>query len=339
MASSDGPRVQSLGISIIGDNFLVAEDFESLKDEKCQGYFDWLSLRPHCRIRACGESYGLDESMYMTNLSKPGLTLHELGELRIDSKWLRGWLKTYQLITILQVGAEDLLRGQRLTKKDFQEDHKLILKMVRIAIHNLVALKSEHFKKVCPEKLEFWKRNHHFGIYTLPNLKNYPFDGTAWTFDEYVAVCRRQNTYLKNAKDKKHLKYTVLRPCIDNPSFSNRKNIPIGFPGFDYMKLEKKFMKPFVVPILRLVSQKFCSLCKEPLLQKSLWKKTTVSPANGQYSSVHRIPDEIWCEILRKLTAFEVWSMKETCKGLYRIHHESLGCVESIVVERMTWVE
>ena len=121
--------------------------------------------------------------MYMRNYSKPGLTLQELGELGIGSTWLHGWLTEMQLITILQVGAEDLLRGKRITKKAFQEDHNLILKMVRNAIRNLVALKSEHLEKVRPEKLELWKRNHHFGIYTMPNLKNYPFDGTEWTFE------------------------------------------------------------------------------------------------------------------------------------------------------------
>merc|ERR1712082_54394 len=89
---------------------------------------------------------------------------------------------------------------------------------------------SEHLEKVRPEKLDLWKRNHLFGIYTLPNLKNYPFDGTELTFDEYKDVCRMQNTYLKNAKDKIHLKFTVLRLNIDNPSFSNRKYM--GFPGF-----------------------------------------------------------------------------------------------------------
>ena len=179
MASSDGPTLQSLGISIIGDNFLVAEDFESLKDENCQGKFDWFSMRPHCRIRPYMGSYGLDESMYMRNSSQPGLTLQELGELEISNTGLlRGWLKEMQLITILQVGDKDALRGKRISKETFQEDHNLILKMVRNAINNLNALKSAHLKKVRLEKLEFWKPNHHFGIYTLPNLKNYPFDET-----------------------------------------------------------------------------------------------------------------------------------------------------------------
>ena len=332
MASSDTPTLPSLGVSIIGDNFLVAEDFESLKDENCEG-FDWLSMRPHCRIRLQGEIYGLDESFYMRNFSKPGLTLQELGELVTSAKWdLNCWLTEWQLITILQVGAEDLLRGQRITKETFQDNPKLILNMVRKAILNLVAIKSEYLQKLAPEKVEFWKHNHHFGIYLLPNLKNYPFDGTRWTFDEYTEVRRKQNNSLKNSKDQKHLKYTVLRPNISNPSFSNRKNM--GFPGFPYMKLEKNFMKPFVDPILRLVAQKFCSRCKEPTLQKNLWEKATVSPANGQYSSVHRIPDEIWNVILKKLTPFDVWCMKETCKGLYRIHHQSLRCVENIVLER-----
>ena len=326
MAYSDvqtTPMLPSLGLSIIGDNFLVSEDFESLRDENHPG-FDWLSMRPHCRIRYCEESFVLDKTIYMRNYSKKGLTLQELGEVEKGSKWLRGWLSETQLITILQLGTEDLLRGQRITKKEFQEDPKLILEMVRKAIHNLVALKSEYIEKIRPERLEFWKRNHHFGIYTLPNLKNYPFDGTEWTFDEYKEVSREQNTRLKEAKDKKHLKYTVLRPNIDNPSFSNRKK---GyFPGYSYMKFEEKFMKPFVDPILRLVAQKFCSRCQEPLLQENLWKKATVSPANGQYSSVHCLPDELWREIFRKLTPFEVWDMKQTCKGFYRIHHQSRKC-------------
>ena len=335
MAYSDvqtTPMLPSLGLSIIGDNFLVSEDFESLRDEIRSKGFDWLSMKPHCRIRYCEESFVLDKTIYMRNYSKKGLTLQELGEVEKGSKWLRGWLSETQLITILQLGTEDLLRGQRITKKEFQENPKLILEMVRKAIHNLVALKSEYIEKIRPERLEFWKRNHHFGIYTLPNLKNYPFDGTEWTFDEYKEVSREQNTRLKEAKDKKHLKYTVLRPNIDNPSFSNRKK---GyFPGYSYMKFEEKFMKPFVDPILRLVAQKFCSRCKEPLLQENLWKKATVSPANGQYSSVHCLPDELWREIFRKLTPFEVWDMKQTCKGFYRIHHQSRKCGENIVLTR-----
>ena len=337
MAYSDvqtTPMLPSLGLSIIGDNFLVSEDFESLRDEIRSKGFDWLSMKPHCRIRYCEESFVLDKTIYMRNYSKKGLTLQELGEVEMGSKWLRGWLSETQLITILQLGTEDLLRGQRITKKEFQEDPKLILEMVRKAIHNLVALKSEYIEKIRPERLEFWKRNHHFGIYTLPNLKNYPFDGTEWTFDEYKEVSREQNTRLKEAKDNKHLKYTLLRPNIDNPSFTNRKSKDTGFPGFSFMKLEKKFMKPFVDPILRLVAQKFCSRCQEPLLQENLWKKATVSPANGQYSSVHCLPDELWREIFRKLTPFEVWDMKQTCKGFYRIHHQSRKCGVNIVLTR-----
>ena len=315
--------------SIIGDNLLVAEDLESLKDENCEG-FDWFTMRPHCRIRLQGEAYGLDESMYMRNFSKPGATLQELGELEIGSTWVRGWLTEWQLITILQVGAEDLLRGRRITKETFQENPKLILNMVRKAILNLVAIKSEHLQKLAPGKLEFWKLKHHFGIYTLPNLKNYPFDGTKWTFDEYLKVSRRQNSYLKRSKDKEHLKYSVLSPEISNPSFSNRKRG--DFPGFPYMKLEENFMKPFVEPILRLVGKRFCSRCREPTLPKSLWVDKPVTPSNGQYSTIHCLPQEVWEEIFRKLTVFDVWSMKETCKGLYRIHHESLRCVRSFVL-------
>ena len=143
MAFSDHPTMQTLGISIIGDNFLVSEDFESLKDDHFRGKFDWFSMSPHCRIRPYMGSYGLDESMYMRNYSQPGLTLQEYGELEISNtgKLLRGWLTEMQLITILQVGAEDVLRGKRISKETFQKDHNLILRMVRNAINNLNALR------------------------------------------------------------------------------------------------------------------------------------------------------------------------------------------------------
>ena len=329
MALSNGPTLEVLGIGLFGDNFLVAEDLEFMKDEENYPGFDWFSMRPHCRIRLSGEAYGLDEAMYISNFSKPGATLRDLGELGESDTRISGWLKEMQSITILQVGAEDLLRGL-INKKEFQEDNKLILKMVRKAIHNLVDIKSKYLQRVAPEKLEFWKLKHHFGIYTLPNLKNYPFDGTKWTFDEYLKVSRRQNSYLKRSKDKEHLKYSVLSPEISNPSFSNRKRG--DFPGFPYMKLEENFMKPFVEPILRLVGKRFCSRCREPTLPKSLWVDKPVTPSNGQYSTIHCLPQEVWEEIFRKLTVFDVWSMKETCKGLYRIHHESLRCVRSFVL-------
>ena len=341
MASSDAPALHSLGISIFGDNFLVSEHFKFLQDENSRG-FDFFSMRPHCRLRPHMGTYGLDESMHIRNYSKPGLTLQELGELEIGNKWLRGWLQETQYITILQVGVEDILRGKRITKKTFKEDHNLILKMVRNAIHKLNALKKEHLETVMrrnnPEELEsyleMWQSNHHFGIYNLPNLKNYPFDGTEWTFEEYNEVRRMQSTYLKNARDKIHLKFTVLSPKMDNPTFSNRADTI--FRGYPYMKLDLIFMEAFVDPILKLVAQRYCARCKAPLLPNSLWKSATVIPANGQYSSVHNIPDEIWKEIFRNLTALDVWNIKETCKGLYRIHHESLGlgCVEKIDFER-----
>ena len=337
MASSDAPTLPSLGISIFGDNFLVYEQFKFLQDENHRG-FDFFSMRPHFRLRPNMGKYGLDESMHISNYSRSGLTLQELGELKIDDKWLRGWLHETQYITILQVGLEDILRG----KRRFKEDNKLILKMVRNAINKLNALKKEHIEKVTrrnrPEELEKelerWQSNHHFGIYNLPNLKNYPFDGTEWTFEEYNEVRRMQSTYLKNARDKIHLKFTVLSPKMDNPTFSNRTDIIPR--GLDYMKLDLIFMEAFVNPILKLVAQRYCSRCKAPLLPNSLWKSATVIPANGQYSSVHNIPDEMWKEIFRNLTALDVWNIKETCKGLYRIHHESLGlgCVEKIDFER-----
>ena len=341
MASSDPPALHSLGISILGDNFLVSEDFKSLQDENNRGFGEF-SMRPHYRLRQYMGKYGLDESMHISNYSKPGLTLQELGELEIGNTWLRGWLQETQYITILQVGVEDILRGKRITKKTFEEDHNLILQMVRNAIHKLNALKKEHIEKVMrrnrPEELEnyleLWKSNHHFGIYKLPNLKNYPFDGTEWTFEEYNEVRRMQSTYLKKAKDKIHLKFSVLSPKMDNPTFSNRTDIIPR--GLDYMKLDLIFMEAFVDPILKLVAQRYCARCKAPLLPNCLWKSARVIPANGQYSSVHNIPDEIWKKIFRNLTPLDIWEIKETCKGLYRIHHESLGkgCVEKIDFER-----
>ena len=342
MASSDPPALHSLGISIFGDNFLVSEDFEFLQDENNRG-FGRFSMRPHYRLRQYMGKYGLDESMHISNYSKPGLTLQELGELEIGNTWLRGWLQETQHITILQVGVEDILRGKRITKEEFQkEKNHLILEMVRNAIHNLNTLKKEHIENVMrrnrpeelEETLELWKSNHHFGIYKLPNLINYPFDGTEWTFKEYNKVARIQNSYLKDAKDKKHLKFTVLSPKMDNPTFSNRTDIIPR--GLDYMKLDLIFMEAFVDPILKLVAQRYCARCKAPLLPNCLWKSAKVIPANGQYSSVHDIPDEIWKEIFRNVTPLDVWQIKETCKGFYRIHHESLilGCVEKIDFER-----
>ena len=100
MALSNGPTLQVLGIGLFGDNFLVAEDLEFMKDEENYPGFDWFSMRPHCRIRLNGEAYGLDEAMYIRNFSKPGATLGELG----IGTWVSGWLKEMQLITILQVG-------------------------------------------------------------------------------------------------------------------------------------------------------------------------------------------------------------------------------------------
>ena len=119
MASSDAPTLPSLGISIFGDNFLVSEHFKFLQDENSRG-FDFFSMRPHCRLRPHMGTYGLDESMHISNYSKPGLTLQELGELEIGNKWLRGWLRETQYITILQLGVEDILRGKRITKKNIQ---------------------------------------------------------------------------------------------------------------------------------------------------------------------------------------------------------------------------
>ena len=106
MALSNGPTLEALGIGLFGDNLLMAEDLEFLKDENYPG-FDWFSMRPHCRIILNGESYGLDEAMYIRNFSKPGATLRDLGELGESDTRISGWLKEMQSITILQVGAED----------------------------------------------------------------------------------------------------------------------------------------------------------------------------------------------------------------------------------------
>ena len=149
MAQSNGPTLEALGIGLFGDNFLMAEDLEFLKDENYPG-FDWFSMRPHCRIRRYGEAYGLDEAMYIRNFSKPGATLRDLGELGESDTRISGWLKEMQSITILQVGVKDLFRDW-ITKKEFQEDNKLILKMVRKAIHNLVDIKSKYLQRVAPE--------------------------------------------------------------------------------------------------------------------------------------------------------------------------------------------
>ena len=94
-------------------------------------------MRPHCRVRRHGEAYGLDESMYIINFSRPGATLRGLGQ----KTWVSGWIKEWNLITILQVGIEDVLKG----KEDFKKDNKLLLKMVRDVIKNLVEIKSEYF--------------------------------------------------------------------------------------------------------------------------------------------------------------------------------------------------
>ena len=222
-------------------------------------------MRPHCRVRRYGDSYGLDEAMYVTNFSKPEATLGQLGL----PTWVKGWVEEWQLLTILEVGMEDVLRGST-PKEDFQKDGKLLVKMVRKAILNLVEIKTKHIMRVSPGRLQNWKRNHHFGIYSLPNLEGYPFEGTGWTFGEYVKVSRKQNHHLKNSRDQVHMNYTVLSPDVGHPRFGNRRKG--AFPGFPYLKLEESLMKPFVEPILELVRKRFCSRCREPSLPGESWK-------------------------------------------------------------------
>ena len=312
----------SLGVSILGGNFMAHEDLECWQDENNRGW-GWYSMRPHCRVRRYGDSYGLDEAMWVRNFSKPGATLAQLGM----PTWLKGWVEEGQLITILELGMEDVLSGST-PKEDFKKDPKLLLKMVRKAILNLVEMKTEHIMRVAPGKLKSWKENHHFGIYSLPNLEGYPFEGTGWTFLEYVRVSRKQNHNLKNSRDQVHLKYTVLSPDVGHPRFGNRKKG--AFPGFPYMKLEKSLMKPFVKPILDLVRKRYCSRCREPSLPGESWRNATVDPADGRSSGVHCLPPEIWGMIFGRVTVFDEWTMKETCKGLYRIHHESPRCMREL---------
>ena len=319
-----GPKPEALGISLLGDNMLAAEDLEFWKDENYKGH-GWFSMRPHCRVRRIGEGYGLDEALYITNFSRQGATLGELGL----ETWKSDWVKNMQLITILQVGPEDLFRGP-VPKEEFKRNGKMILTMVRRAILNMVDIKTKYLQRIAPKKLEFWKRKHHFGIYSLPNLESYPFEGTGWTFEEYVTVSRQQNNYLKQSRDKEHLKYSVLSPHIKTPIFSYRKKG--NFKGFSYVKLEENLMKPFVEPIMRLVGKRFCSRCREPSLREGLWKDRLVIPADGKPNIVHYLPPEIWREIFKWLTVFDVWTMKETCKGIYKIHHKSLRCVRSFIL-------
>ena len=91
-----GPTPEALGITLLGDNFLVAEDFDFWRDENHRGHEEF-SMRPHCRVREYGETYGLDEGMYVKNLSRQGATLEELGE----ESWNSNWVKEMQWITIL----------------------------------------------------------------------------------------------------------------------------------------------------------------------------------------------------------------------------------------------
>ena len=194
----------------------------------------------------------------------------------------------------------------------------------------MVEKKTSYLEKVAPRKLALWKKKHQFGIYCLPNLKGYLFEGTGWTFDEYKKVSRKQNRSLKDSRDKKYLNYSVLRPNIKYPSFGNRRKG--NFPGFPYLKLEESLMKCFVDPILEMVREKYCSRCRDPSLPGSLWKDQWVVPADGVSSIVHWMPIEIWGQIFKWLTVFDVWTMKETCKGLYRIQHSFLKCGRPLVM-------
>ena len=175
------------------------------------------------------------------------------------------------------------------------------------------------------------EEHHNFGVYRLPNLKNYPFEGTGRTFDKYVKVSRIQNSYLKKSRDRLHNDYSVLSPNIPDPSFSYWRDG--AFPGFAFLKWEENLVRPFVKPILDLARKRYCSRCKEPSLPWKSWGKAVVQPADGQTSGVHRLPPEIWGKIFGGLTVFEVWVLKETCKGLYRLHHESLRCMRELTLE------
>ena len=81
-----GLTPEALGVSILGDGFLACEGLEFWKDEHYQGP-GWYSMRPHFRVRRYGEAYGLDEAMYITNFSRPGVTLRELGQ---KNHWVSG---------------------------------------------------------------------------------------------------------------------------------------------------------------------------------------------------------------------------------------------------------
>ena len=316
-------------VTLLADNTLSPPVFKSYRDTKAWDP-EYYTLEPHVFCQTGAREVHMSNQMFIWNLSKPNLALGQLPQMPI--MW--SWAGQYQDITVLGLGAQDLVRGIWGVEEVMREPDFWLNQLKRVT-EEMVDYRHRFATRLGRlDEFNKWCRSHTFFVYPLPEIPPAEIEkyGRIST-EDYFAVKREQHRNFDRAGVQAELKRNnihLLGPDIHNPRFEDGR-------------LADEFADEYVAPIFEKIRFWFCARCREPRLHNGSWQKagTFLLPGQdppkrakkkklarkGKVPESHilnRVEYDVWLEILSYLTLFDIGSLRRTCKAFYRLCHDPI---------------
>ena len=303
------------GISVLADNSLTEAVWQEHRDalmwEK-----EFHTISPHALCQVGNRGYHMDDRVWVNNMSAPKMCLEQLPDL----PKAQAWYDQYQTVTVLGLGAQDMIKGVHgyedvLSQRDFWED-----KLIRIT-REMVDRKRQRARIYGRmEKFQLWLSRHKFLVYPLPALPASEIEACGKiTVDQYNLVKRRQNRRfdLRGVQAKfRHEGIYLMSPNISYPTFVDGH-------------LHGNNAKTYVQGIFDFVVEKFCARCVKPLLNKGEWQghRSVFCSTLGLERDLMlwRIEaNGIWERVIGHLSIFDIGNLRQVNLAFYRLCHWQL---------------
>ena len=298
------PPPRALTITVLGDELLAGDAFDSWKDPNERRVEKEIHLiAPHVVIKTDRMGHHPMDTAWIYNVSRGRLSLEKL----LCRQFIGSWLDQWQDMTVLQLGAQDLIQGL-LSKEIALKDPKVWERAIKTTTQRMVELKEARFNETGRHDFQDWFQGHTFAVYVLPDLSGRNFDETFLSNIEYFHIRRANVKMWRRNRDAHFYGIKILKPALEHPEFEDGH-------------YASPFQEKYIEPVLRLVGELYCTRCRTPLLAKDRWEDCVLSPDQGQPTALHYLPILCWGKIFSLLGVIDTWACKLTCLGLYRIHH------------------
>ena len=306
----------TFAITVLGDNTLSKPVWDHYRD-LMEWKTDYFTIAPHVLCQTGKRQVFMGQQMYIWNLSGSRRSLEQLPYESAVSRWE----SQCQDVTVLGLGAQDLIRGiygmeQVYSSVDFWEDKFT-------SIVQAMTERKRQMAQNCGWQQQFarWRWYHKWVIFVLPALPAEIIESCGKISEaDYFQIRRDQIDRFRNSRVKARLRELNI--------FSLSPNI--SKPEFEDGRLKAAWAQSYVQPVITFVQEHFCSRCKKPTLKFTAWHRSVFCNTEGEVDPVLNAlegPDNAWECVISMLSVFDTGILKQVCKAFYRLCH-SMNRVE-----------